>query len=50
MAVEWTGRARSALVGCATAIGVVALGVTALAVIVAVALSNMDWQLFELRR
>ena len=47
MAVEWNRTGRAALVGCATAIGVVALGLTALVAIVAVALSNMDWQLFE---
>ena len=47
MAVQWTRAGRSALVGCATAIGVVALGLTALAVLVAAALSTMDWSLFD---
>jgi hypothetical protein len=47
MAVQWTRAGRSALVGCATAIGVVALGLTALVVLMGAALSTMDWSLFE---
>jgi hypothetical protein len=43
--VEWTRTGRAALVGCATAIGVVALGSVALMALIALAFSTLDFDL-----